>query len=437
MRFDALQDWLDWQETLHPARIALDPERFHGVVRELDLDRPTGWVLMIAGTNGKGSSVAYAESLLIEAGLTVGAFSSPHVLHYCERIRIDGRPVADADVMRAFAAIDLARGDRTLTYFEFSTLAARWLFREAGVDAEVLEIGMGGRLDAVNHLTPDVALITSIGLDHAEWLGPDREAIGREKAGILHAERPGVFAGSDMPQSIADHARALGAPLAVAGEAFHWAPERSSTAGDAAPCDADVGTWRYSDAEGTISGLRHPAIVADAQLANAAGVLRCLRELPDISLDAALWNRAMARVQLPGRLQCLHRDGVDWLLDVAHNPDSVAVLAAACDRRPTPRRRLACLAVMQRKDAAALLAPIRERVDGWFLLDLPDPDARRAAELSALIGPAPVLACGDSATLFAQIVSNVEPGDEVLVFGSFRTVEEALRYLQPIESGNG
>lgn len=189
MRFDALQDWLDWQETLHPARIALDPERFHGVVRELDLDRPTGWVLMIAGTNGKGSSVAYAESLLIEAGLTVGAFSSPHVLHYCERIRIDGRPVADADVMRAFAAIDLARGDRTLTYFEFSTLAARWLFREAGVDAEVLEIGMGGRLDAVNHLTPDVALITSIGLDHAEWLGPDREAIGREKAGILHAER--------------------------------------------------------------------------------------------------------------------------------------------------------------------------------------------------------------------------------------------------------
>jgi len=435
MRFECLQDWLNWQETLHPARIALDPERFHGVVRRLGLEAATGWVLMVAGTNGKGSSVAYAEAVLSEAGFTVGAYTSPHLLHYCERIRIGGRPVSEQAVMRAFAAIDAARGESTLTYFEFATLAARWLYREAAVDVEVLEIGMGGRLDAVNHLTPDVALITSIGLDHAEWLGNSREAIGREKAGILRGNRPGVFSGSDMPQSIREHARAIGAGLVVAGEDFHYHedPVAEPLPGD----DAPIGTWTYADREGVISGLRPPTLGAGAQYANAAGVLRSLREFPGLQLDASLWNRAMDRVALQGRLQRISRAGVEWLLDVAHNRESVEVLAEACDRRTPPRRRLACLAMMQRKDAPALLAPIRDRIDGWFLLELPDPDARRPADLHGLLGSAPVLGSGDAATLFGQIDRCVEPGDEVLVFGSFRTVEEALRHLQAAEGVGG
>jgi dihydrofolate synthase / folylpolyglutamate synthase len=435
MRFECLQDWLGWQETLHPARIALDPERFHGVVRRLGLEAATGWVLMIAGTNGKGSSVAYAEAVLSEAGFKVGAYTSPHLLHYCERIRIDGRMVSEHDVMRAFAAIDAARGESTLTYFEFATLAARWLYREAAVDVEVLEIGMGGRLDAVNHLTPDVALITSIGLDHAEWLGSDREAIGREKAGILRGDRPGVFSGGDLPRSIREHAQAIGAALAVAGEDFHY--REDALAAQAAGDGALPGGWTYADRHGVLTGLRPPPLGAGAQYANAAGVLRSLREFPGVQLDAALWNRAMGRVALQGRLQCVSRAGVEWLLDVAHNRESVEVLAEACDRRVPPRRRLACLAMMQRKDAPALLAPIRERIDGWFLLELPDPDARRPADLHGLLGSAPVLGSGDAAALFPRIDSSVEPGDEVLVFGSFRTVEEALRHLQTVDGGGG
>lgn len=422
-RFDRLQDWLDWQETLHAQRIALDPQRFMGVVRRMDLEQADARVLTIAGTNGKGSSVAYAEALLLEAGFSVGAYTSPHLLHYSERIRINGSEVSDEALMRAFHAIDQARGEVTLTYFEFATLAARWLFREAGVQAQILEVGMGGRLDAVNHFPSDVALITSVGLDHVEWLGADIEAIGYEKAGIFRSGRPAVFAGPRLPHRVAVQAEAIGARLAVAGRDFH-SEAASATA---------TGVWRYADAVGVLDGLLPPPIPGVVQRDNAAGVLRALRGFEGLRLDSDLWNRSLARVRMQGRGQRLMVAGCPWILDVAHNADSVDALARTLRESGQPAgRRLACLALMRRKDRQAVVQPLSGLVDGWYLPDRLDADAWPAAALAGTLaaGPAPVMVMDTLPVVVDSLIGQQRPGDEVIVFGSFRTVEEVLKALR-------
>ncbi len=413
-RFSCLDDWLTWQATLHPKAIDMSLERIRTVAGRLDLLSRRAWTFTVAGTNGKGSSIAYAEAMLRSAGLRVGTYTSPHLLHYCERICIDGRMVDEASVIRAFEAIDLARGNVSLTYFEFGTLAARWLFAETGVDVELLEVGLGGRLDSVNIFEPDACLMTSVGLDHCEWLGSDREMIGREKAGIMRTEVPVVFAGPDIPDSVRRHAAEVGAALMVAGEHYRTG-------------DDDNGTWWYEDDRGRMEGLVPPPLPGNVQRANAAGVFRALRGLPGFTPSAGLWNRSVSTIRLAGRLQRLSGSPA-WWLDVAHNADSAAVLADSLQRRQTAGRRVACLAMMRRKDPAVVLAPLADLFDGWYLLALPEAEAWTPDELGSYLPPGSVLGSGPPEQLFREIGRILGPVDELVVFGSFRTVEEAMRF---------
>lgn len=415
MRFHSLEDWLSWQEQLHPRAIDLGLERVRAVGQALDLLKPQAAVLTVAGTNGKGASVAYAAAILQAAGYRVGTYTSPHLLRYNERICIDGESVSDGALMRAFDAIDRARGNLSLSYFEFGTLAALWLFREAGVDAQVLEVGLGGRLDAVNMLDADVALITSIGLDHADWLGTDREQIGREKAGILRTGRQAVFAGTDMPASILAHAADVGAPLAVAGRDYHW------------EADGD-GRWRYAGDRWRLDGLPRPGLQGRVQYANAAGVIRAMEALASrLPVDVTAVATGVAAARLAGRMQ--HLPGaVDWVLDVAHNADSAAVLASMLREQPVSGRRVALFALLARKDADAVLAPLRRVFDGWYLLRLPDADAREPETLRHKLSGEAVLGDGPAETVLPLMEQVLRPGDQVVAFGSFRTVEEVLRY---------
>ncbi len=414
MRFQQLADWLAWQEHAHPKPIDLGHERMRRVAGRLGLLATESWVLTVAGTNGKGSSVAYAAALLRAAGWSVGAYTSPHVLEYRERIRINGACVDESDIVRAFDAIDRARGGTSLTYFEFATLAARWLFREAEVGAQVLEVGLGGRLDAVNTFDPDVALVTSVGVDHCEWLGPDRESVGREKAGIFRRGRPAVFAGPELPDSVATQARGLGASLHVAGEDFGWQP----AAGDC---------WIYRDGIGSVGPLSRPPLTGNVQVDNAAGVLCALRSVPGLVLSESLWSRAMVDFRLCGRLQALPGAPV-WWLDVAHNPDSARVLADALGARPCAGRRFACIGLMARKDLPAVLEPLRGLFHGWYLMALPGDDMWPPERMrEALMGEV-IMAQGPPETLFPGIRDELGPEDELVAFGSFRTVEEALRF---------
>ncbi|MDN3517757.1 bifunctional tetrahydrofolate synthase/dihydrofolate synthase [Aquisalimonas lutea] len=416
MRFGTLDDWLNWQASLHPRLVDPGLDRVGAVADRLGLRPAAVPVITVAGTNGKGSSVALLDAMLAAAGYRTGAYTSPHLLRYNERIRIAGEEAPDEAIMAAFDAIDRARGEISLSYFEFGTLAALWLFRERAVDVMVLEVGLGGRLDAVNLLDPDVALLTSIGLDHAEWLGTDRDAIGREKAGILRAGRPAVFAGTAMPASVRDHAAALGAPLRVAGEAFHRHV-------------ADDGTWSWWSATQHLDGLPAPALPGGMQYANAAGALAALEALADrLPVPPPAAAEGLRRARLPGRLQVIPGP-VEWLLDVAHNADAAAVLAAEMRRRPVTGRCHAVLGIMARKDLGPVLDAVAAGVDTWWPLSLPDDEARPAAEVAAELRARgePVAGTGDADALLRELTAAVKPGDRVVVFGSFRTVEEMTR----------
>ncbi|MCK8514850.1 bifunctional tetrahydrofolate synthase/dihydrofolate synthase [Methylonatrum kenyense] len=413
MRFENLQDWLRWQESLHPRAIDPGLERVGRVALRLGLDRPDCLTLTVAGTNGKGSSVACAESILRAAGYRTGAYTSPHLLRYNERIRIDGVDSSDHQLLRAFDAIDQARGGITLSYFEFGTLAALYLFRQASVDVQLLEVGLGGRLDAVNLVDADVALVASIGLDHAEWLGHDLETIGREKAGIFRTERPAVFAASAMPGSIAEVAGARGSRLVRAGEHFHW-----SRTGDS--------HWQWRAADRIHADLPLPGIPGDVQLANAAGVIAALGLLPlPRPIGDETLRQGLAEVRLGGRLQRLPGT-VEWLLDVAHNADSARVLADWLIAHPVTGRRIGVIGLMQRKDPAAVLTPLCDCMDGWLLLDLRDAEAWSPETLAGLLPTGRVHRQGEATALVDFSERNLGAGDQLVIFGSFRTVEQML-----------
>lgn len=414
MRFQNLQDWLRWQESLHPRAIDPGLERVSRVARRLGLDRPSGLTLTIAGTNGKGSSVAYADSILRSAGYRTGAYTSPHLLRYNERIRINGVESSDAQLLRAFHAIDQARGRITLSYFEFGTLAALYLFQEAPVDIQLLEVGLGGRLDAVNLVDADVALVSSIGLDHADWLGSDLETIGREKAGVFRADRPAVFAASAMPASIAEVAGARGARLCRAGEHYHWLRTADSR-------------WEWRGPGRIVPELPLPGIAGEVQVANAAGVIAALEQL-DLprAIDDETIRQGLREARLGGRLQRLPGT-VEWLLDVAHNADSARVLADWLLAYPPRGRRIGLIGLMRRKDPAAVLAPLYDCMNGWLLLDLQDPEAWSPETLAGLLPTGMVRGQGDGMELLRASEQSLGVGDQLVIFGSFRTVEQMLR----------
>lgn len=418
MRFETLSEWLDWQQGLHPRAIDLGLDRVRRVGERLGALSPGCPVFTVAGTNGKGSCVAFLEGCLRAAGYRTGAYTSPHLLRYNERIRIDGVEIDDQSLIEAFARVDAARQDESLTYFEFGTLAAFDLFRRAGCEAWVLEVGLGGRLDAVNIIDADVALISSVGLDHTDWLGPDREHIGAEKAGVFRAGRRAIFGGADVPQSVLDHAGRVGAPLWLAGRDYRW--------------QRRVSGWDFIGPQGELRELPLPGLQGAYQLGNAATALAALQALSArLPVPRSALELGITQAWVAGRFQVL-AGPVEWILDVAHNRDSVENLRQVLAARPTTGRTLTVFAQMQRKELEPVLAAMAPAVDAWYLLELPDADVRPAADVAAglaALGIEPA-AVGPAPRLFEQVAAALQAGDRLVVFGSFRTVEEALRHRE-------
>ncbi len=425
MRFSSLDDWLKWQEGLHPAEIELGLERVNRVFRQLHPTRAAIPVITVAGTNGKGSSIAMLEAIYQAAGYRTGVYTSPHILKYNERIRLNGENVDDEAICHAFEHIDQARqafdAEISLTYFEFGTLAALDIFYRQQPDIILLEVGLGGRLDAVNIVDADIALITSIGIDHADWLGNDCESIGREKAGIMRPGKTAIFSGSDIPVSIEKHAAELAAPLLLRGRDFDFS------------LSADGQSWQWQHGEQLRAALPVPALRGLHQLENASGVLTAIDSLADrLPVNQRQIRAGLLSVELPGRYQLQQQDSTQAALifDVAHNPDSIAALAQMLESHSCQGKTCAILGMMQDKDHAAALRPMMPLVDQWLLCDLPLARAMPAKKLAtivqALSGTA-VTIYPEPAAAIGAIKSELKAEDRLVIFGSFVTVEFAMR----------
>ena len=417
-----LSQWLEYIQRQHPESIELGLDRVREVATRLGLGRPAAQVITVAGTNGKGSTVAFIEAIARAGGWKVGAYTSPHLLRYNERVRIEAEEVADDALVAAFAVVEAARGDTPLTYFEFGTLAALWLFQRASLDLVVLEVGLGGRLDAVNLVDADVAVVTTVDIDHTGWLGSDRESIGREKAGIARAWKPLVLGEVDPPSSVLRHAYAIGANAIRLGSDFFHEP-------------VDAAHWRWREV-GAELRLPAPRLAAPPQRANASTAIAALRALPR-ALPEAAFAQGVATATLPGRLQCLQRDGVEIVLDVAHNPQAARELAAWLRRR-SPAPTVAVFAALADKDAAGMVQALAGQVGHWYLAGLEQ--AGRGQDVEHLVarldgtvaGVATGVSSGDArvADALARAIAAASPAGRVLVFGSFHTVAEALQALR-------
>jgi dihydrofolate synthase/folylpolyglutamate synthase len=414
-----LADWLDRLERQHPTAIDLGLERVREVGQRMRLGKPARCVITVGGTNGKGSTVAFIEAIARASGLRVGAYTSPHLFAYNERVRIDRGDVGDAELVEAFEAVEKARGDISLTYFEHGTLAALWLFERAGLDLAVLEVGLGGRLDAVNIVDADVAVLTTVDLDHQDWLGDNREAIGFEKAGIARAWKPLVLGEDDPPASVLRHAYAIGASAIRANCDFLFET-------------VDAARWRWRE-PGFELELPTPRLSAPAQMRNAASAIAALRA-SDLAIADPAWARGVADASVPGRLQSFERAGIRIVVDVAHNPQAAGELAAWLAAQPAQARVFAVFAALADKDVAGIVARLAPGVDRWWLAGIEDagPRGQGADALAAsLAGSAAATAsiAPDVATALAQARAQARPGDRVLVFGSFHTAAAALRAL--------
>ena len=415
MRYDTLAEWLAWLETVHPVEMDLGLSRTRLVHEALGGGGPPPFpVVTVAGTNGKGSTVAFAQALLTAAGSRTGTYTSPHLVDYNERIRIDGEPVPDAAIMTAFDRIDRARGGVTLTYFEFGTLAAVEVFRAAGVDAAVLEVGIGGRLDAVNVFDADAAVVTPVDIDHVHWLGPDRESIGREKAGIFRPGSPAVIADRDPPASLVAEAERIGARCLRLGRDFDGVP-----AG---------GGWRWQGPEGGVDELPAPPLTGRFQLDNAAAALMALDAIGRLPEPAAV-RRGIAGTRLAGRFQVLPGE-VPVVLDIAHNPHAARSLAATLRSSRTPGREIAVAGLLEDKDAAGVIDATADVFDRWYVAQ---PAGARGGSAEALartvrlrVRNAAVEVCGDVPSALRRARAAVRPGDRIVVFGSCYTVGEVL-----------
>ena len=412
-----LSDWLSRLETLSPHEIDLGLERVELVLDRLAL-APPATVFHIAGTNGKGSSVAMLEALLQSSGVRVGSFTSPHISRYNERIRVDGKEAGDGQIVAAFEQVEAVRGDEELTYFEFGTLAAMVVFAESGIDTVILEVGMGGRLDAVNAVEPDAGLITNISLDHCDWLGNDVASIALEKAGIMRSGKPIIFGARDMPQSILEHADDVGARLIAAGRDFDWS--------------IDGNQWTWQGLAHRLDGLDLPALVGEHQVGNAAAVLVLVESAGfDELLREELVNKALQQLRLDGRMQEL-KSGARWLLDVAHNPAAASVLSDTLRAEPHSARTVVIIGMLDDKDVQGVVEPLADQVDHWIAVTADSPRAIDAGELARRVANTTNAACLVAGSLDAAISRAQEltgPDDRVLVTGSFYLVGPVLQIL--------
>lgn len=405
---------------MHPTEIDLSLERVVEVRSRLGLDFKVP-VITVAGTNGKGSTCAMLEAIALQSGYRVGLYAKPHLVHFEERCRVDGRMVDGAELLPHFEAVEAARGEITLSIFEFTTLAIARLLSLAPLDLVILEVGLGGRFDAVNAFDTDCAVITSIDLDHMEFLGPDRESIGREKAGIMRRGKPAVVSDPVAPASVLAEAERIGADLWLFGRDFNYAGDRQQ--------------WSWAGRERRYNGMAYPALRGANQLLNAAGVLAAFEALRDtLPITAQAVRNGLALVELPGRFQIVAGQPT-LVLDVAHNPHSVAALAQNLDQMGFHPRTRAVFGAMRDKDLAAILARMAPLVDDWHFTDLPIPRAAKAEELVELHaslgckgpGPVGVHRHDDPAQALAAALAAADPADRIVVFGSFYTVGGVLK----------
>jgi dihydrofolate synthase / folylpolyglutamate synthase len=415
-----LLSWLARCERMHPTEIDMTLDRVSAVCKRLDLAFKVP-VITVAGTNGKGSTCAMLEAIALQAGYRVGLYAKPHLVHFEERCRIDGSMVAANDLLPHFEAVEHARGDVSLTYFEFTTLAIARLLSMASLDLVILEVGLGGRLDAVNAIDTDCAVITSIDIDHTEYLGSTREAIGFEKAGIMRAGKPVIVSDPVPPQSVIDHARHIGADLWRMGTDFHFAGDKQQ--------------WNWAGRKQRFNALAYPALRGANQLLNAAGALAAFEALRErLPITAQAVRNGLALVELPGRFQIVPGQPT-LVLDVAHNLHAVSALVQNLDQMGFHPRTHAVFGVMHDKDIPAILSRMAPVVDGWHFTDLPTARAARAVELAethrgmSLKGPGPVtvLCHADPSQALRAALGEADPADRIVVFGSFFTVGGVLK----------
>jgi len=427
-----LPDWLEYIERIHPKSIDMGLDRIRVVAQALKLGKPGRAVITVGGTNGKGSTVAFIEAIARAAGWKVGAYTSPHLLSYNERVRIDGADVSDESLIEAFEAIEAARGNTPLTYFEYGTLAALWLFERARLDLAILEVGLGGRLDATNIVDADVSVITTVDLDHQDYLGEDREQIGAEKVGIARAWKPLVLGDNDPPSSVLGHAYRIGAPTWRIANDFFFEPLPSSLDADG---NALPARWLWREI-GKRLELPVPQLAAPVQLRNAAvavAALRSLKKLPK-PLPRDAYSDGIANAHVGGRLQRFERDGVEIVVDVGHNPQAARALADWLRTAPAPGRVIAVYAALSDKDVAGVAEAMATVVDQWHLAGLADAGPRGGdveALAARLAGTAAAGAKRHETVAQALDAARAQAhvGDRVLVFGSFHTAASALASL--------
>ncbi|UNK62629.1 bifunctional tetrahydrofolate synthase/dihydrofolate synthase [Buttiauxella ferragutiae] len=408
-----LATWLCYLENLHSKTIELGLERVKKVAATLDVLKPAPTVFTVAGTNGKGTTCRTLEKVLMAAGYSVGVYSSPHLVRYTERVRVQSEELDEAYHTAAFAQIEAARGETSLTYFEYSTLSALLLFKQLAVDVVILEVGLGGRLDATNIVDADVAVITSIALDHTDWLGPDRESIGREKAGVFRGGKPAVVGEPDMPQTIADVAAEKGAHLLRRGVDWSYSVEENS--------------WSFKDGQGELSGLPLPLVPQP----NAATALAALRASAlNVSDDAII--QGIKEATLPGRFQVISQTPL-VILDVAHNPHAAAYLAGRLAELPKRGRVLAVIGMLHDKDIAGTLACLSPQVDSWYCAPLEGPRGASAEQLIEHLGQGEVY--DTVAEAWYAAMNAATENDTVLVCGSFHTVAHVMEALDAEKAG--
>ena len=411
-----LADWLTYLESLHPKTIALGLERVAQVKQHLKL-QPDFPIITVGGTNGKGSVCAMLESMLHAAGYRVGCYTSPHLLDYNERVRIGKKQASDVELCASFSQIEQARGDIPLTYFEFGTLAAMQCFIEHKVDVAILEVGLGGRLDAVNAFDSDCAAVTSVDIDHTDYLGETREQIAFEKAGIFRAGRVAICADAEVPQALADHAGRIGAELWRAGREFGFTPHQSQ--------------WDYRSMVGARNALPYPALRGAYQLNNASAALAALDALKDklpVNMEAA--RRGLVEVSLSGRFQVLP-GSPQLILDVAHNPHAARSLAQNLTSLPPCPRTFAVFAMLKDKDIAGVARALKDQVDVWLVAGINAPRGATAAEAALVLAAEEVtgtvreFSSIEKALLHA--CNAASENDRIAAFGSFYTVAEVMR----------
>jgi dihydrofolate synthase/folylpolyglutamate synthase len=420
VRFETLDQWLDWQAKLHPKEIDLGLQRVKTVWQRLKPKAFQAQVVTVAGTNGKGSSVAMLESIYLQAGVPTGSFTSPHLIRYNERIRLNGKLVSDQQLCRAFEVIDQAREQISLSYFEFATLAALLCFSWEKLDLVILEVGLGGRLDAVNIIDADVALITTIDLDHADWLGNDIESIGREKAGIMRSRKPVVLADPAMPRSVLDQADQLSADIYLAGTQF------SHQVNDAG--------WRWLGPNGEVLMLPVPGLSGSKQFLNASAVVMVCRLLQHrFPLQQDIIAKGLREVKLSGRLHFVP-DTPALLLDVAHNRQSIETLRDALIQLNWQGRIHALFGMLKDKNAADVVHLIGPRLASWHLIDLNGWRGRAAEQLAGELKQEgvkqPVSTHHTFSEAYQVCCEQAAPQDLILIFGSFLIVGEAMHNLK-------